>query len=130
MSTARPWTLVAAITLLIYTQLRDLLTVVLGGLPAGAEIIPPVVVFLAYVIGLLSIVAGYGLWTMRRWAVILTIVLMSIGLLSAAPGLAFAPTRELQVAALIGVVSSLVIIILLLLPASRQAFRTQQAQPA
>ncbi|MBP1467252.1 hypothetical protein EYB53_016180 [Candidatus Chloroploca sp. M-50] len=130
MSTARPWTLVAAITLLIYTQLRDLLTFVLGGLPGAAEIIPPVVIFLAYVIGLLSIVASYGLWTMRRWAMILTIVLMSIGLLSAAPGLTAAPTRELQVAALIGVVSSLVIIILLLLPASRQAFRSQQTQLA
>lgn len=117
----RPPTLVAAITLLAYTQLRDLLTFSLGGMPAEAEVIPQAVIITVYVLGLLSLAAIYGLWTMRRWGMVLGLVVVAVGVLAAAPGLAFAPTRELWVSALIGVLTGLTVIILLVLPASRQA---------
>jgi hypothetical protein len=126
----RPPTLVAAITLLAYAQLRDLLTLALGGMPAGAEIIPLGVIIIGLVAGLISLAAIYGLWTMRRWGMILGLLVAAVGVLGPAPGLAFAPTRELWVSALIGVLTGLTVIILLVLPASRQALAGPKPQPA
>lgn len=126
----RPPTLVAAITLLAYAQLRDLLTLTLGGMPAGAEVIPQAVIISGYVAALLSLAAIYGLWTMRRWGLVLGLLVAAVGVLGAAPGLAFAPTRELWVSALITVLTGLALIILLALPASRQAFAGRKPQLA
>lgn len=122
MRVARPTTLTIACTILVFDQLSSLFKLLLGGMPAGAEQIPQEVFILSLIVGLLSGVAAYGLWTMRRWGMILTVVLMALNILSAAPGLLFAPTRELWTLALTGILTGVAIIALVLLPASRRAY--------
>ena len=50
----------------------------------------------------LAILAAAGLWMLKRWALWLTIVVSVLNILSAAPGLAFAPNAVLRAAALRG----------------------------
>jgi hypothetical protein len=50
------------------------------------------------------------------------IIVNVLGILSAAPGVAFGPNAALQAAALAGVVVSTLIIVLVVLPSSRRAF--------
>jgi hypothetical protein len=59
---------------------------------------------------------------LRRWALWLTIIIYALGVLSAAPGVAFAPNGALQAAAIAGVSISALIIVLVLLPISYHAF--------
>jgi hypothetical protein len=59
---------------------------------------------------------------LRKWSIWLTIVVSVLNLLSAAPGVAFAPDEALQVAAVVTVVVSALIIVLVVLPTSRRAF--------
>lgn len=72
------------------------------------------VLLLAFVLGIIGIVAAFGTWKQMRWGVILTIVINLIGGLSAAPGIIFRPTPALFASATIGVVIDIVIILLCL----------------
>lgn len=63
-----------------------------GPLLPGAEEVPAVVVYGGIVLGILGLVAAVGLWMLKRWSFWLTIVVSVLNILSAAPGLAFAPT--------------------------------------
>ncbi len=91
-------------------------------IPAFSSGVPAVVVYGSAVLGLVGLVGAYGLWTLKRWGVWLTIVVSVLNILSAAPGIAFAPTTVLFVGAIVGVVGFALIIVLLLLPTSRRAF--------
>ena len=75
---------------------------------------PYSVILLAFVLGIIGIVAAYGTWKQMRWGVILTILVNLIGGLSAAPGIIFRPTPFLFASATIGVVIDIVIIVLCL----------------
>ena len=52
----------------------------------------------------------------------LAVVVSTLNLLSAAPGILFAPDAALRVAATVGVLVSALIIVLVVVPASRRAF--------
>jgi hypothetical protein len=80
------------------------------------------VVYLGVVLGIAGLVASAGLWMLRKWSIWLTIIVSVLNLLSAAPGVAFAPDIAFQVAAAVTVVVSALIIVLVVLPTSRQAF--------
>lgn len=82
----------------------------------GGDAPPYFVIMLAIILGVVGIVAAYGCWKQMRWGVILTIIVNLLGGLSAAPGILFAPTTQLFVSAIVGVVSSIVIIVLCLWP--------------
>ena len=69
-----------------------------------------------------GLVAAAGLWRLKRWGSRLTIVVCVLFLLSAAPGISFAPNAALRVAATATVLVSALIIVLVFLPASRRAF--------
>jgi len=86
------------------------------------EGVPVFVVYLGVVLGIAGLVASAGLWMLRKWSIWLTIVVSVLNLLSAAPGVAFAPDEALQVAAVVTVVVSALIIVLVVLPTSRRAF--------
>jgi hypothetical protein len=86
-----------------------------------SEGIPEFVIYLGVVLGIAGLAAAAGLWMLRKWSIWLTIVVSVVNFLSAAPGLAFAPNAALQVAATITVVGSAIIIVLVVLPSSRQA---------
>ena len=88
----------------------------------GVEDPPAFVIYSGIVVGLVGLVAAVGLWMLRRWGIWLTIVVSVLNLLSAAPGVAFAPNAALQAAAAVGVVVPALIIVLVVLPSSRRAF--------
>ena len=86
------------------------------------EGVPLFVVYSGVVLGVAGLVASVGLWMLRKWSIWLTIIVSVLNLLSAAPGIAFAPDVALQVAAAVTVVVSALIVVLVVLPSSRHAF--------
>jgi uncharacterized membrane protein (DUF2068 family) len=66
--------------------------------------------------------ASVGLWVLKRWGVWLAVVVGALNLLSAAPGIPFGPNAALRVAATATVVVCALIVVLVVLPASRRAF--------
>ncbi len=97
----------------------------LAGLPGpllpGSEAVPAVVLYGGIVLGVAGLVAVVGLWTLKRWGLWLAVVVSALNLLSAAPGVAFAPGGGGKAFALAGVVVSAITIVLVVLPASRRA---------
>ena len=93
-----------------------------GPLLPGSEEVPAVVIYGGIVLGVAGLVATVGLWMLKKWGFWLTIIVSVLNLLSAAPGVAFAPNAALQAAATVGVVVPTLIIVLVVLPSSRRAF--------
>jgi uncharacterized membrane protein (DUF2068 family) len=88
----------------------------------GSEGVPEVVLYSGIVLGIVGLVAAVGLWMLKKWSPWLTIVVSVLNILSAAPGVAFAPNAALQVTATVTVVVFALIIVLVVgLPASRRA---------
>ena len=120
---SRPQTVTVAAVVLAVFSLVNLISPLLP-----SEGIPEFVIYLGVVLGIAGLAAA-GLWMLRKWSMWLTIVVSVVNFLSAAPGLTFAPNAALQVAATITVVGSAIIIVLVVLPASRRAFATDD-QPS
>jgi hypothetical protein len=124
MNTQRPTTITAAAVLQALLSLAGLAfsipELLSGGtVPDG----PPVfIMVLSAVIGALGLVAALGLWRGKRWGMVATIVLRVIDSLSGAPGLFLAPTMALRLASALGIALSIVVVVLVLLPASRRAY--------
>ena len=102
MSRSRNYTIAAVLAGLL--SLANAI-VALALLPQGSDKInhssnqpPYFVILLEAVIGLIGIVAAYGVLRTQRWAVILTLVLMVLNVLSSAPGIPFGPTTFDKVA--------------------------------
>ena len=93
-----------------------------GPLLPGSEGVPEVVLYSGIVLGIVGLIAAVGLWMLKKWSLWLTIVVSVLNILSAAPGVAFAPNAALQVAATVTVVVFALIIVLVVgLPSSRRA---------
>jgi uncharacterized membrane protein (DUF2068 family) len=114
---SRPQSVTIAAILLALLSVANLLSPVMP-----SEGVPAFVIYLGVVLGVLGLIGAGGLWVLKRWALWLTIVVSVINILSAAPGLAFAPTSTLRVLATIGVVGFAVVILLAVLPNSRRAY--------
>jgi hypothetical protein len=95
-----------------------------GPLLPGSEGVPAVVIYGGIVLGVAGLVAGAGLWMLKKWGLRLTVIINVLNALSAAPGLVVAPSAALQAAALVGVLISALIIVLVVLPSSRRALAT------
>jgi hypothetical protein len=68
---------------------------------------PPYGVIVAEVIiGLIGIVAAYGVLRVQRWAVVLTLVLMIVNVLISLPGIPFGPTTFDKVGSAVGLLAS------------------------
>jgi hypothetical protein len=61
---------------------------------------------------------------LKKWGLWLTVVVSVLNLLSAAPGVVFAPGSALKAFAAVGVVVPALIIVLVGLPTARRAFAT------
>ncbi len=85
-----------------------------------ADKIPAVVVYGDVALGAVSLVAAYGLSKVTQWGRILTLIVASLNVLSAAPGVVSAPNLELRAVTATYVVFSLVIIALVALPSARK----------
>ena len=82
----------------------------------GGETPPYSILLVALIVGIVSIVAAFGTWKGQRWGIILTIFANVVNGLSAAPGMLFAPTPGLLIAASVTVVLGIAIIVLCLWP--------------
>ena len=114
---SRPHAVTVAAVLLALFSLANLISPLLP-----SEGVPAFVIYLGVVLGIAGLAAAAGLWMLKKWSIWLTIIVSALNLLSAAPGIAFAPDAALQVAATITVVGSAIIIVLVVLPTSRHAF--------
>jgi hypothetical protein len=94
-------------------------------LPSGSgdDQVPIFIIVLGVVLGIVGIAAAVGLWLLRKWGMILTVVVSVLNLLSAAPGIAFGPSVGIKILAAVGTVVPALIIVLVLLPESRRAYR-------
>jgi hypothetical protein len=86
-----------------------------------AEKIPAIVRYGDVALGALSLIAGFGLWRLQQWGMILTIIIAALNIVSAAPGVIAAPNLGLQVVTAVYVALSLVIIVLMIAPSTRKA---------
>jgi hypothetical protein len=100
-----------------------------GPLLPGSEGVPEFVLYSGILLGVVGLVGAVGLWMLKKWGLWLTIVVSVLNILSAAPGLAFAPNAALQAAATGTVVVFALIIVLVVLPSSRRALATAE-QPS
>ena len=100
-----------------------------GPLMPGSEGVPAIVLYSGIVLGVAGLVASAGLWMLKSWSLWLTIVVNVLNGLSAAPGVGAAPNAVLQATATIGVLISVLVIVLVVLPFSRRALATAD-QPA
>ena len=113
----RPLPVTIPAILLVLFSLTNLLSPFLP-----MEGVPALVVYLGVALGVAGLLAAAGLWMLKRWALWLTIVVSVLNILSAAPGLAFAPNVVLRVAATVTVVGFAVVVLLVVLPNSRRAY--------
>jgi hypothetical protein len=113
----RPLTVTVAAVLLAVLSLVNLLSPLFP-----SEGVPSFVIYLGIVLGIVGLIAAGGLWALKRWSVWLTTIVCALNILSAAPGIAFAPTPALRVGALFGVIVPALIILLVVLPNSRRAY--------
>ena len=118
MRSRRPLPVAVAAVVLGLLSLQNLV----GPLSPGSEGTPAGVICSAVALGLAGLVAAAGLWLLKRWGIWLAVVVCVLNLLSAAPGIPFAPTAARRVAALVTVLVSALIIALVVLPTSRRAF--------
>jgi uncharacterized membrane protein len=114
---ARPRALIIAIVLLVLLSLANIAFI---AAPSDEDGIPKEVLYLGVVLGIVGLVAAFGLWKGKRWALLAAVVVLLLSILSAAPGLVFAPSTELWISAVVGIAVSLLNLVLLLLPASRR----------
>lgn len=88
----------------------------------GTGDIPRFILIASFIFAALKLVAAIGLWRCRKWAAVLGFVVVLLDALAAAPGLFFAPSAALRVAATVGVVLGIATLVLLVLPASRRTY--------
>ena len=122
MNTKRPVPLTIAIILLALGGLGNL-AVPLVYHP------PPLVTYVALVLGILGLVAAVGLWRLKRWGMILAIIYSVLQILLVAPDIVTAPD-VIKVQNTVGVVGSIVILVLVVLPSARRAYAAERARVA
>ena len=86
------------------------------------EGIPAAAVYIGVVAGAAGLVGAASLWLLRKWGIWITIIVSVLNILDAAPGIAFAPYAALQVAATVTVLGFVLVLVLVVIPASRRAF--------
>jgi hypothetical protein len=93
-----------------------------NAVPRGGESVPAIVVFLAVGVGVAGLAAAAGLWMLRKWGIWLAIGVCLLSILDTASGVAGAPNAALRVVAAVTLVVFALVIVLVVLPASRRAF--------
>lgn len=76
--------------------------------------IPQGVIILAALGGVAGLLAAYGAWRGQKWGIWLTIILCVLAILSALPGVLFAPNNAARASAIIGITISIFVIVVLL----------------
>ena len=121
MNTKRPVTLTIASILLALLSLGSLSLLLFRP--------PPLVTYVAIVLGISGLVAAFGLWKLKRWGMILAIIFSVLQVLSGAAGIVTAPD-VLKVPTALTMVLSIVVIVLVVLPSARRAYAAERARVA
>ena len=122
MNTQRPPAVTVAVVLLALLSVVNMVPPSLMASPAEAAEVPAFVAYLGVILGVVGLVAAYGLWALKRWSVWLTIILSAVNILLTVPPLLFGPTVAIQVVNIVSDVAFALVIVLVLLPASRRAY--------
>ena len=93
-----------------------------NAVPRGGESVASIVVLLAVAVGVAGLVGAAGLWMLRKWGIWLAIGVCLLSILDTASGVAGAPNAALRVVAAVTLVVFALVIVLVVLPASRRAF--------
>ena len=83
--------------------------------PNISERIPPFIIVLSTILGVAGLFSAWGAWQGQKWGIWFTIILSLVGGLSALPGLLFAPNPIARIAAIIGVIIPIFVIVVFLL---------------
>ena len=122
MNTKRPVPLTIASILLALLSLGSLALPLFGDTP-------PLVTSVAIVMGILGLVAAFGLWRLKRWGMMLTIIYSVLQILSGVAGLLTAP-NVIKVLTTVTVVLCIVLIVLVVLPSARKAYAAERVRVA
>jgi uncharacterized membrane protein (DUF2068 family) len=115
---SRPQPVSVAAVLLALISLPNVLYPLLA---LEGELLP--LIYLTVVFGVAGLIAAAGLWMLKRWALWLSIVVCLLGgIFSWAPVIPQAPTALYRGLAAVVVVSSILIIVLVVLPTSQRAY--------
>jgi uncharacterized membrane protein (DUF2068 family) len=87
-----------------------------------SEGVPAWVVYSGVVLGVVGLIGAVGLWMLKRWRLWLTIIVSVLNILSAAPGLVFAPNFTWRILAVVGVVGFASVILLAVLTEACRAY--------
>ena len=122
MNTQRPPAVTVAVVLLALLSVLTMVPPSLMASPAEASEVPAFVTYLGFILGVVGLVAAYGLWALKRWGVWLTIILSAVNILLSVAPILFGPTVAIQVVNIVSDVAFALIIVLVLLPASRRVY--------
>lgn len=87
----------------------------------GVEGPPDWVLYAGYVLGIVGLVAAVGLWMLKRWSFWATIAVSALNFLLALPGVFEAPTPPIRAVVALNAIVALLVIVLVVQPASRRA---------
>src|SRR5919112_368391 len=90
---------------------------------------PAFILYSGYVLGVVGLVVAVGLWLLKAWSYWATIVVCVLNFLLGAPGVVLAPGAALKAIIAVTEVVAVLIIVLVMLPDSRQALATGE-QPS
>jgi len=126
MNMSRPAIITTAAVLLLLLSLFSLSTPI-----QPASIQPPLpVIIWALVVGVAGLVAVVGLWGLKRWSWLMTVILAAVSSLAAAPGIFAAPDVVGKSVSVALVFLYNLVLVLVVLPAARQAFVPARARVA
>ena len=129
----RPLPVTVAAILLVLLALSDfpwLFDFLFGFLiPPGDEGPPAFILYSGYVLGVAGLVAAVGLWMLQKWSYWVTIVVCVLNFLFGLPGLLFAPGAALKAVIALTEVVAVLVIVLVMHPASRRALAAAE-QPS
>jgi hypothetical protein len=91
----------------------------------GAEEPPAFILYSGYVVGIVGLVVAIGLWMLKPWSLWATLVVCVLNFLFGLPGLLFAPGAALKAVIALTEIVAVLIIVLVMLPISRRAFRSR-----
>jgi peptidoglycan/LPS O-acetylase OafA/YrhL len=115
---SRPLSVTIAAVLLGLLSLANIVSVVMPS-PEG---VPAFVVYSGVVLGVAGLIGSAGLWMLKRWSLWLTNIVCVLNILSAAPGLFFAPNFTWRILAAVGVVGFALVILLAVQPEARRSY--------
>ena len=116
MNTKRPVPVTVAVVLLALLSVLNFIS------PLLPTDYPTMVLFLGGALGVVGLLAAAGLWQMRRWGLLLTIIVSVLNILLAAPGIFAEPHATGKLLAGVTTVGFALIIVLVMRSNSRRAF--------